>query len=103
MEITQSEFKKIKCKHKSHGRKWELKQIHFLARDKEIESNSQCKDDQYIYHMIKYQLSKDKKYLELFPDGILHINPRSSSQQRIVWKRIRIKYHANKDILDRLK
>jgi hypothetical protein len=29
-------------------------------------SNSQCKDGQDIYHMIKYQLSKDKRHLELF-------------------------------------
>jgi hypothetical protein len=52
--------------------------------------------------MIEYQLSKDKRYLELFPGGSFHINPRSSSQQSI-WKRIRIKHHPNKDILDRLK
>jgi hypothetical protein len=31
--------------------------------------------------MIKYQLSKNKRYLELFPGGILHINPRSSSHK----------------------
>jgi hypothetical protein len=41
-----------------------------LVGDKAIGSNSQCKDDQYIYHMIKYQFSKDKGYLELFPGGI---------------------------------
>jgi hypothetical protein len=35
----------------------------FLARDKAIKSNSQSKDDQYIYHMIEYQLSKEKRYL----------------------------------------
>jgi hypothetical protein len=75
----------------------------FLTRDKAIESNSQCTDDQYIYHMIKYQLFKDKRYLKLFPGGILHINPRSSSQQRSIWKRIRIKHHAKEDIHDRLK
>jgi hypothetical protein len=68
MEITQNKFNKIKWKHKSHERQQELKQIHFfLAKDKAIESNSQYKDDQYIYHMIQYQLSKDKRYLELFP------------------------------------
>jgi hypothetical protein len=35
-----------------------------------------------MYHMIEYQLSKDKRYLELFPSGSLHINPWSSSQQK---------------------
>jgi hypothetical protein len=75
----------------------------FLARDKAITSNSQCKDDQYTYHMIEYQFSKDTRYLELFLGASLHINPRSSSQQRCIWKRIRIKHHPNKDILDRLK
>jgi hypothetical protein len=38
----------------------------FLARDKAIKSDSQCKDDQYIYHTIEYQLSKENRYLELF-------------------------------------
>jgi hypothetical protein len=75
----------------------------FLARDKAIESNSQCKYDQYIYHMIEYQLSKGKKYLELFRGGSLQINPRSSSQQISIWRRIRIKHHAKEDILERLK
>jgi hypothetical protein len=75
----------------------------FLARDKAIESNSKGKDDQYIYHMIEYQLSKDKRYLELFRGGSLQINPRSSSQQISIWKRIIIKHHPNKYILDRLK
>jgi hypothetical protein len=51
----------------SQGRQWELKQIYFLERDKAIKSDSQCKDDRYIYHMIEYQLSKDNRYLELFP------------------------------------
>jgi hypothetical protein len=80
LRITLSTFNKNKWNHKSQGRQWELKQIHLLARDRAIKSNSQCKDDQYIYHMIDYQLSKDKRYLELFPGDILHINPRSSSQ-----------------------
>ena len=40
-----------------------LNQIKCLARDKANKSNSQCKDDQNIYHMIEYQLSKDKRYL----------------------------------------
>jgi hypothetical protein len=63
--ITQNKFNKMKWTHKSQGRQWEIKQIHFFARDKVIKSNSQCKDDQYIYNMINYQLSKDKRYLEL--------------------------------------
>jgi hypothetical protein len=49
LRITQNKFNKIKLNHKSQGRQWELKQIHFLARYKGIKSNSQCKDDQYIY------------------------------------------------------
>jgi hypothetical protein len=53
--------------------------------------------------MIEYQLSKNKRYLDLFPGGSLHINPRSSSQKRSIWRRIRIKHHAKEDILDRLK
>jgi hypothetical protein len=53
--------------------------------------------------MIEYQLSKNKRYLDLFPGGSLHTNSRLSSQQRSIWKRIRIKYHAKEDILDRLK
>jgi hypothetical protein len=65
LKITQNKFNKIKWTHKSQGRQWEIKQIHFLARDKVIKNNSQCKDDQYKYHMIKYQLSKDKRYFEL--------------------------------------
>ena len=48
LRITQNKFNKIKWNHKSQERQWELKQIHFLARDKAIKSNSQCKDDQYI-------------------------------------------------------
>jgi hypothetical protein len=51
--------------------------------------------------MIEYQLSKNKRYLDLFSGGSLHINPRSSLQQRSIWKR-RIKHHAKEDILDRL-
>jgi hypothetical protein len=49
LRITQNKFNKIKWNHKSQGRQWELKQIHFLARDKVIKINSQRKDDQYIY------------------------------------------------------
>jgi hypothetical protein len=49
IEITQNKFNKIKWNHKSQERKWELKQIYFLARDKAIKSNSQSKDDQYKY------------------------------------------------------
>jgi hypothetical protein len=48
LRITQNKFNKIKWTHKSQGRQWEIKP-HFLARDKVIKSNSQCKDDQYIY------------------------------------------------------
>jgi hypothetical protein len=44
--IKQNKFNKIKWNHKSQGRQWKLKQLHFLARDKVIKSNSQCKDDQ---------------------------------------------------------
>jgi hypothetical protein len=47
IEITQSKFNKIKWNHKIQGRQQKLKQIYFLARDKAIKSNSQCKDDQY--------------------------------------------------------
>jgi hypothetical protein len=103
IEITESKFNKIKWNHKSQGRQQESKEIHFLVRDKTTKSNIQCKDDQYIYHMIEYQLSKDKIYLELFSGGSLQINPRSSSQQISIWKRIRIKHHPNKYMLDRLK
>jgi hypothetical protein len=53
--------------------------------------------------MIEYQLYKNKRYLDLFPGGSLHINPRSSSQQRSIWRRIIINHHAKEDILDRLK
>jgi hypothetical protein len=68
IEITQNKFNKIKWNHKSQERQWELKQIHFLARDKAIKSNSQSEDDQYKkYHMIDYQFSKEKRYMELFP------------------------------------
>jgi hypothetical protein len=49
LKITQNKFNKIKWTHKSQGRQWEIKQIHFLARDKVIKINGQCKDDQYIY------------------------------------------------------
>jgi hypothetical protein len=49
LKITQNKFNKIKWNHKSQGRQWEIKQIYFLARDKVIKSNSQYKDDQYIY------------------------------------------------------
>jgi hypothetical protein len=60
-------FNKIKWNHTSQGRQQELKQIYFLARDNVIKSNSQCKDDKsFICHMIEYQLSKNKMYLELF-------------------------------------
>jgi hypothetical protein len=45
LRITQNKFNKIKWNHKSQGRQRELKQIYFLARDKAIKSNSQCKDD----------------------------------------------------------
>jgi hypothetical protein len=45
LRITQNKFNKIKWNHKSQGRQWELKQIHFLARDKVFKSNSQCEDD----------------------------------------------------------
>jgi hypothetical protein len=45
LRIAQNNFNKIKWNHKSHGRQQELKQIHFLERDKVIKSNSQCKDD----------------------------------------------------------
>jgi hypothetical protein len=45
LRITQNKFNKIKWNHRSQGRQWEIKQIHFLARDKVIKSNSQCKDD----------------------------------------------------------
>ena len=77
---------KIKWNHKSQGRPWELNQIKLLARDKPNKGNSQCKDDQYIYHMIEYQLYKDKRYYELILGGSLYINPRPSSQQRSIWK-----------------
>jgi hypothetical protein len=50
LRITQNKLNKIKWDHKSQGRQWEIKQIHFFARDKVIKSNSQCKDDQYIPH-----------------------------------------------------
>jgi hypothetical protein len=103
LRITQNKFNKIKWNHKSQGIQRELKQTNLLARDKAIESNRQCKDDQYIYHMIKYQLYKDKRYLDLFPGGILQKNSRSSSQERSIWKRIRIKHHTKEDILDILK
>jgi len=75
---------KIKWNHKSQGRPWELNQIKFLARDEPNKSNSQCKDDQYIYHMIEYQLSKDKRFYELILGGSLYINATPSSQQRSI-------------------
>jgi hypothetical protein len=102
--ITQNKFNKIKWNHKSQGRQWELKQIHFLVRDKVIKSNSQCKDDQYIYHMMKYQLSKDKRYFELLISRWYFTH-----KSKIIFttkkhmKRIRIKHHAKEDIFDRLK
>jgi hypothetical protein len=84
MEITQNKFNKIKWKHNSYGKQWELKQIYFLARDKAIKSNSQCKDDQYICTHDRVPIVQVKKYLELFLGGSLCINPRSSSQQRSI-------------------
>jgi hypothetical protein len=56
----------------------------------------------YVPHD-RYQLSKNKRYLDLFPDGSLYINPRSSSQQRRIWIMIIIKQHAKEDILDKIK
>jgi hypothetical protein len=49
LKITQNKFNKIKWNQNSQGRQWEIKQIHFLARDEVIKNNRQCKDDQYIY------------------------------------------------------
>jgi hypothetical protein len=38
LRITQNKFNKIKWNHKSQERQWQLKQIHFLARDKVIKA-----------------------------------------------------------------
>lgn len=54
--------------HKWYGRQREL--IHYLAREKANKSKRQCKDDQQILpHISEYQLSKDKKYLEIILVG----------------------------------
>ena len=54
--------------HKWYGRQRELTQT--LAREKANKNKSQCKDDQQILpHISEYQLSKDKKYLEIIPGG----------------------------------
>ena len=54
--------------HKWYGRQRELTQS--LAREKENKNKSQSKDDQQILpHISDYQLSKDKKYLEIIPGG----------------------------------
>jgi hypothetical protein len=51
LRITQNKFNKIKCNHKSQGRQWELKQIHFLARDKVIKAIANVKiTNIYIPH-----------------------------------------------------
>jgi hypothetical protein len=83
LKITQNKFNKIKWTHKSQGRQREIKQIHLLARDKVIKSNRQCKDDQYIYTTRQSTNCSRTTCIwsYLFPGGILHINPRSSSQQ----------------------
>ena len=50
------------------GKTRELTQT--LAREKANKNKSQSKDDQQILpHISDYQLSKDKKYLEIIPGG----------------------------------
>ena len=54
--------------HKWYGRQRELTQT--LAREKANKNKSQRKDDQKILlHISDYQLSKDKRYLEIIPGG----------------------------------
>ena len=53
-----------------------------LAREKTNKNESQSKDDQQILpHISDYQLSKDKKYLEIIPGGRKQGYPTSSSHQ----------------------
>jgi hypothetical protein len=44
----------------------ELKQIHFLARDNANKISSNVNMINNLHHTIEYQLSKYKRYLELF-------------------------------------
>ena len=48
---------------------------------KQIKANANVKMINKFYHTSEYQLSKDKKYLEIIPGGRLQGYPTSSSHQ----------------------
>jgi hypothetical protein len=53
--------------------------------------------------MIEYQLSKDKRYLELFSGGSLHIISKIIFTTKKHMEKDKNQHHPNKEILDRLK
>ena len=53
--------------HKWYGRQRELTQS--LAREKASKTKANVKMINKFYHTSEYQLSKDKKYLEIIPGG----------------------------------
>ena len=52
---------------KWHRRQWELTQ--FRQEIKQIKAKAKVKMINNFYHTSEYQLSKDKKYLEIIPGG----------------------------------